>query len=100
MQATTPRPPVTDGPDDGGAALAALARLSSSDQELLRLVAWEELTHAEIAHVLDISVNAVTIRLHRARQRFEQSLVKGSGRWRTWTSVKGNLARRPSREEP
>ena len=100
MKATTPRPPVTDVPTDDGAALEALARLSSSDQELLRLVAWEELTHAEIAQVLDISVNAVAIRLHRARQRFEQSLAKGSGRWRTWTSVKGNLARRPSREKP
>lgn len=100
IEATTPRPPSTDGAPDDGAALEALARLSSSDQELLRLVAWEELTHAEVAQVLGISVNAVTIRLYRARQRFEQSLVKGSGRWRTWTSMKGNLARRASREEP
>ncbi len=100
MAATTPRPSVSDGAGDDGAALDALARLSASDQELLRLVAWEELNHAEIAQVLGISVNAVAIRLHRARQRFGESLVKGSGRWRTWTSVKGSLARRASREEP
>jgi len=100
MEATTPRPAATDGPSEEGAALDALARLSASDQELLRLVAWEDLTHAEIAQVLNISVNAVTIRLHRARDRFAHALLKGSGRSRTWTWMKGSLTRRPSREEP
>lgn len=73
-------------------ALDALARLSASDQEVLRLVAWEELTHAQIADVLGISVNAVAIRLHRARQRFAATLpqtsddgAKGSDRSRTHT---------------
>ena len=88
-------PPTPTGDD---AAREALARLSASDQELLRLVAWEELTHAEIAQVLGISVNAVAIRLHRARARFEQALVKGPGRWRTWPWMKGSPSRRPSRE--
>jgi RNA polymerase sigma factor (sigma-70 family) len=81
-------------------ALEALSRLSAGDQELLRLVAWEELSHAEIAAILGISVNAVAIRLHRARARFEQAMVKGPSRWRTWLSVKGSPSRRPSREEP
>lgn len=95
----------TEHPTDAGSpdmepALEALARLSTADQELLRLVAWEELSHAEIAQVLDISVNAVAIRLHRARARFEQALVKGPSRWRTWLSVKGSPSRRPSREKP
>ena len=81
-------------------ALEALARLSAGDQELLRLVAWEELSHAEIATILGISVNAVAIRLHRARGRFEQAMVKGPSRWRTWLSVKGSPSRRESREEP
>ncbi|RPH35500.1 MAG: sigma-70 family RNA polymerase sigma factor, partial [Chloroflexi bacterium] len=81
-------------------ALEALSRLSASDQELLRLVAWEELSHAEIAEVMGISVNAVAIRLHRARARFERALLKGPGRWRTWLSVKGSPSRRTSREEP
>lgn len=90
----SPRPTATEP------ALEALARLSADDQELLRLVAWEELSHAEIAAILGISVNAVAIRLHRARARFEQALVKGPSRWRTWLSVKGSASRRPSREEP
>ena len=75
-------------------------RLSAADRELLRLVAWEELSHAEIAATLGVSVNAVAIRLHRARARFEQALVKGPSRWRTWLSVKGSPSRRPTREEP
>lgn len=99
LEQTTERP--TDaGSPDMEPALEALARLSTADQELLRLVAWEELSHAEIAQVLDISVNAVAIRLHRARARFEQALVKGPSRWRTWLSVKGSPSRRPSREKP
>ena len=48
---------------------AALARLSADDQELLRLIAWEQLSHAEIAGILGCSPNAVAIRAHRARKR-------------------------------
>lgn len=92
--------PVAIATPDAEPALDVLARLSDDDQELLRLVAWEELSHAEIAQVLDISVNAVAIRLHRARGRFEQAMVKGPSRWRTWLSVKGSPSRRPSREKP
>jgi RNA polymerase sigma-70 factor (ECF subfamily) len=70
-------------------ALEALAYLRPDDQEILRLVAWEDLTHTEIAEVLGISVNAVTIRLHRARLRFAASLA---------TSVRDELKDpRPSR---
>jgi RNA polymerase sigma factor (sigma-70 family) len=54
--------------------LEALATLSPSDQEILRLRAWEELTSAEIAVVLGISVTAVDMRLSRARRRFEHAL--------------------------
>jgi RNA polymerase sigma-70 factor (ECF subfamily) len=102
LEQTTERP-MTEVPvpnSDAEPALEALSRLSASDQELLRLAAWEELSHAEIAEVMGISVNAVAIRLHRARARFEQALVKGPSRWRTWLSVKGSPSRRTSREEP
>jgi RNA polymerase sigma-70 factor (ECF subfamily) len=92
--------PATPAPTGTEPALEALERLSDDDRELLRLVAWEELSHAEIAAVLGISVNAVAIRLHRARERFEQALVKGPGGWRTWLSMRGSPSRRPSREEP
>ena len=52
------------GADDGGPDLAeALEALREEDAELLRLWAWEQLTPAEIAAVLDITPNAASIRL-------------------------------------
>jgi RNA polymerase sigma-70 factor, ECF subfamily len=66
--------PLRAGEDLDGPAFAALATLSPSDQELLRLVAWEELGNQQIAAVLGITPNAVAIRLHRARERFATAL--------------------------
>ncbi len=68
--------PMPLGEDRDGPAVTALASLASADQELLRLVAWEELGNREIAQVLGISPNAVAIRLHRARQRFADALAR------------------------
>jgi RNA polymerase sigma-70 factor (ECF subfamily) len=99
MEATAERTS-NPAPADSEPALEALSRLPGNDQELLRLVAWEDLSHAEIAIVLGISPNAVAIRLHRARAKFEQELVKGSAGWRTWPWMKGSPSRRPSREKP
>jgi RNA polymerase sigma-70 factor (ECF subfamily) len=48
--------------------LAALARLSSAEQEALRLVAWEGLALAEGAVVAGCSVTAFKVRLFRARR--------------------------------
>jgi RNA polymerase sigma-70 factor, ECF subfamily len=48
--------------------------------ELVRLWAWEQLTPGEIAEVLDITPNAVGIRLHRARQKLAKALQIGAGR--------------------
>ena len=53
----------------------ALARLSDDDQEILRLVAWEELARDEIALVLGLSRTAVRVRLHRARKRLADQLA-------------------------
>lgn len=47
--------------------LVALERLNPRDRELLRLAAWEELPHVEIAESLGCSVAAVDQRLHRAK---------------------------------
>lgn len=80
--------PMRVGEGLDGPALDALATLSPSDQELLRLVAWEGLGNAEIARVLGITPNAVAIRLHRARARFAQAL-KDSTAARTSGEVKG-----------
>jgi len=79
----------------GTPALAALERLGADDQELLRLVAWEGLSHAEIAVVLGITVNAVAIRLHRARGRYREAhaglATKGSLASRTVAAVRGRM---------
>ncbi|RSM73093.1 RNA polymerase subunit sigma-24 [Actinoplanes sp. ATCC 53533] len=53
---------------------AAFATLSATDQELLRLVAWEGLSTEELAVALGCSANAARIRLHRARARFAAAL--------------------------
>lgn len=53
----------------------AFDRLPFDDQELLRLIAWEGLSHAEIGEVLGISTNAVGIRAHRARKKLELELA-------------------------
>lgn len=54
----------------------ALAQLRPADAELLRLWAWDDLAPREIATVLGISVNAATVRLHRARGRFAAAWSK------------------------
>ena len=55
-------------------AISALRRLRPSDREILMLSAWEELTAAQIAHSLGISVAATEKRLERAKRRFAQTL--------------------------
>lgn len=55
----------------------ALAGLTESDRELLRLEGWEGLDAAQIASVLGVSPNAVRIRLHRARRRLAHRLDRG-----------------------
>jgi RNA polymerase sigma-70 factor (ECF subfamily) len=54
----------------------AMAQLPGSDAELLRLWAWEQLTPGEIATVLEITANAASIRLHRAKEKLRESLRK------------------------
>lgn len=69
-------PAQNDPADRPGAELReALTHLSFDDQEVLRLVAWEGLGHAEIGQILDCSTNAVGIRIHRARQRLNDALT-------------------------
>jgi RNA polymerase sigma-70 factor, ECF subfamily len=57
----------------------ALDRLRDDDAEVLRLWAWEQLTPAEIATVLDVTPNAVSIRLLRARERLKAEIGKIEG---------------------
>lgn len=52
--------------------LEALSKLRSSDQEILRLAAWEGVSHKEIGGILGISISAVDQRFHRAKQRLAE----------------------------
>jgi RNA polymerase sigma-70 factor (ECF subfamily) len=75
----TQRPPADAGAADpadqyGDELRAALSSLPFDDQEVLRLVAWEGLSHAEVGQVLGCTANAVGIRVHRARQRLADQL--------------------------
>ena len=54
----------------------ALHRLSDADQEVLRLSAWEDLSGADIAAVLNCSNSAAAVRLHRARQRLRALMAQ------------------------
>lgn len=56
----------------------AMAALRPAEAELLRLWAWEGLTPAEIATVLDVSPNAVSLRLHRAKAALRAELSRAS----------------------
>ncbi len=58
-----------------GVVAAALARLGERDREVLLLTAWEGLGHADAARVLGIRTGTLTVRLHRARRRFERILA-------------------------
>jgi RNA polymerase sigma-70 factor (ECF subfamily) len=70
--------PPRDTPDPvGDDRLAeAMTGLSADDADLLRLWAWEQLAPGEIATVLEITPNAVSIRLHRAKERLRTELRK------------------------
>lgn len=52
----------------------ALARLHLKEREVLRLIAWEELSYTEAAQVLGCSPNAFALRLHRARASLRREL--------------------------
>lgn len=75
---TAHRAPRWEGEE--AAIAAAFGELSENDRELLSLVGWEALDHAEIAAVLGCSRNAVRIRLHRARRRFARALDRHGAR--------------------
>jgi len=54
----------------------ALTRLRTADAELLRLWAWDGFESPQLAIVLGISSNAAAIRLHRAKARLKDELLK------------------------
>jgi RNA polymerase sigma-70 factor (ECF subfamily) len=64
---------VTPEVNDGVLA-SALAHLSSTDRELLLLIAWDGLSPAQAATVLGVKPATVRVRLLRARRRLTQAL--------------------------
>ena len=84
--ASLERPP--PGPDSSSsdhdeALHAALASLREEDQELLRLWAWDDLKPAQIAIVLGVTPEVVSVRLHRAKKRLGALLEPPSALART-----------------
>jgi RNA polymerase sigma-70 factor (ECF subfamily) len=65
--------PASDTPLDADLH-TALAGLDEPDRELLHLWAWEQLEPVEIAVVLGLTPNAVSIRLHRAKRKLGENL--------------------------
>lgn len=68
---TSKMPAVVDERQDLMAAIRNLPRL---DREALLLVTWCDLTNNEAADVMETSVTAFNVRLHRARRRLRQSM--------------------------
>jgi RNA polymerase sigma-70 factor (ECF subfamily) len=66
---------VAERSDAETAIRAALARLSDTDQEVLRLAAWEQLDTPALAYVLECSEVAARVRLHRATHRLRLMLT-------------------------
>ena len=54
-----------------------MAKLSPRDQEVLQLIAWEDLDITDAAKVLGCSNTACKVRLHRARRRLALMLHVG-----------------------
>jgi RNA polymerase sigma-70 factor (ECF subfamily) len=71
-----PGPDAPNSPDRDAAVDKALLQLAPKDRELLMLTYWEELLPDEIAALMGVSLNAIAIRLHRARRRFAVALAK------------------------
>ncbi len=66
-------PAEVDLPDDPILGVA-FARLGGQDREVLRLVAWEQLSFREVSAVLACSPVACRVRFHRAKRRLARHL--------------------------
>jgi RNA polymerase sigma factor (sigma-70 family) len=51
-----------------------ISKLSRREQETVKLVLWDELSHAEAAQVLGCSESAVAVRMHRVRNKLKDKL--------------------------
>jgi RNA polymerase sigma-70 factor (ECF subfamily) len=65
---------IADGVADRITMRHALAGLSDADREVLTLVAWQDLSPRDAAHVIGCTAAAFRVRLHRARKRLAVAL--------------------------
>jgi RNA polymerase sigma-70 factor (ECF subfamily) len=68
--------PVEGGEPEEPALEDAMAKLSDAERELIRLWAWEQLEPREIAIVTGMTVNAVSLRLTRAKKKIEKEMTR------------------------
>jgi RNA polymerase sigma factor (sigma-70 family) len=54
--------------------LSLIDEMNPHDRELVTLIVWDGLTHAEVATILGCSANAVGIRWHRALKRLRRDI--------------------------
>jgi RNA polymerase sigma-70 factor (ECF subfamily) len=66
---------VEDAESDFSQLRRTIDSLRPADREVLLLVLWEDLSHAEAATVLNCSVNAFEIRYRRARKRVRDAVA-------------------------
>jgi RNA polymerase sigma factor (sigma-70 family) len=57
----------------------ALSTLGDLDREIVQLSFWEAMTHAQIGSAVQLSENAVELRLRRARSRLKDALTPAAG---------------------
>ncbi len=69
-------PPVSGAEPEDPELDAALAKLSEADRELIGLWAWEQLEPREIAVVTGSTINAVSLRLTRAKKKIEREMTR------------------------
>jgi RNA polymerase sigma-70 factor (ECF subfamily) len=84
-----PEPQVIQG-DEYQQVHEALAMLREKDREVLLLAAWEELSHQQIAEIIDCSPAAAAQRLHRAKQKLGTNYRSLSRRKRRPAAVEGS----------
>jgi RNA polymerase sigma-70 factor (ECF subfamily) len=76
LSTRTPPSGLAGGPQSTRVQIA-LGQLRQSDREILILIFWDELSHAETAALLGCSVNAVALRVKKAKARFHDKLTAG-----------------------
>ena len=76
---------------------AALDCLSPDDREVLMLRAWDQMAVGDIAVLMECSPNAVSMRLHKSRNRLRD--VLGANTHEKESSGVGNEAPEPTRKE-